>query len=304
MTKRMMQGAGSALAVLIAATMIFPALAQEDGAVDLPEAAAPLPSERPENPAADETSNDGEASEEAAPVPAERPGSKSEGEKGATMRDARDVLSEPAGDEADGKDEPALQPPPAEDAAALRACRAALAGLGAEFRRIDAILPEGAEENGCGIATPFDVSEILPGVALRPKSAMRCQTALALARWVRREVIPAAQALGLGELTALDHGSSYVCRGRNGDADDELSEHAKGNAVDIMGFAFSDGAAIAVSPKEGDGDAAEAFQKAAGSGACLYFTTVLGPGADAYHDDHLHLDIIERTNGYRLCQAP
>jgi hypothetical protein len=29
---------------------------------------------------------------------------------------------------------------------------------------------------------------------------------------------------------------------------------------------------------------------------------VLGNGADAYHDGHVHLDLIERSNHYRICQ--
>jgi len=29
---------------------------------------------------------------------------------------------------------------------------------------------------------------------------------------------------------------------------------------------------------------------------------VLGPGADAQHESHIHLDLIERTHGYRMCQ--
>jgi hypothetical protein len=29
---------------------------------------------------------------------------------------------------------------------------------------------------------------------------------------------------------------------------------------------------------------------------------VLGNGADAYHDSHVHLDLIERSNNYRICQ--
>lgn len=37
-------------------------------------------------------------------------------------------------------------------------------------------------------------------------------------------------------------------------------------------------------------------------GAGLHFTTVLGPGADASHDNHLHLDIKRRNNSDRLRQ--
>ena len=133
---------------------------------------------------------------------------------------------------------------------------------------------------------------------------MRCETALQLARWVKREVLPATRILEYGRLTCLNHGSTYVCRPRNNVEENDISEHAKGNAVDVMSFVFEDGTEIPVSPKAGDGTPEEAFQNAAGSGACLYFTTVLGPGADAYHDDHLHLDVIARDSGFRLCQAP
>ena len=35
---------------------------------------------------------------------------------------------------------------------------------------------------------------------------------------------------------------------------------------------------------------------------CVRFTTVLGPGSDGYHEDHIHLDLMERHNDYRICQ--
>ena len=36
--------------------------------------------------------------------------------------------------------------------------------------------------------------------------------------------------------------------------------------------------------------------------ACTRFSTVLGPGSDGYHEDHIHLDLMERRNNYRICQ--
>ena len=36
--------------------------------------------------------------------------------------------------------------------------------------------------------------------------------------------------------------------------------------------------------------------------ACARFSTVLGPGSDAFHNDHIHVDNIERHGGYRICQ--
>jgi hypothetical protein len=38
--------------------------------------------------------------------------------------------------------------------------------------------------------------------------------------------------------------------------------------------------------------------------ACGWFTTVLGPGSDAEHTDHLHVDIALHgtSDRYRICQ--
>jgi Extensin-like protein C-terminus len=29
---------------------------------------------------------------------------------------------------------------------------------------------------------------------------------------------------------------------------------------------------------------------------------VLGPGSDGYHEQHIHLDLAERHNNYRICE--
>jgi hypothetical protein len=304
----------SVAAAIIALALMTPAIAQKtEPDPTLPQASdAPLPEERPDLPADAEPSDDaeepadGEEAEETVPddvpVPDERP--EEDGDEASDDNADTDAGDDQVEEEAVEEEIPEPLPPEPEDAAALRACRAELRGLGAEFTILDTIEPEGAEQAGCGVDTPFAVTRILPGIALEPETQMRCATALALAKWVRAEVLPAARALELGQLTTLNHGSTYVCRPRNNVEEADISEHALGNAIDIMSFTFESGEAITVSPKEGDGDASEAFQKAVGSGACLHFTTVLGPGSDAYHDDHLHFDIAERSSDYRLCQTP
>jgi len=35
---------------------------------------------------------------------------------------------------------------------------------------------------------------------------------------------------------------------------------------------------------------------------CTRFSTVLGPGSDGYHEDHIHLDLAERRGNYKICQ--
>lgn len=182
----------------------------------------------------------------------------------------------------------------------LAACLAALDRLGTSYVAANPV--QEATDADCGIARPVTVTEIVPGVALAPKGVMRCATARALAEWVANAVRPVEAALGHGALVGLEHGSTYICRRRNNLPDGKLSEHGLGNAIDIMSFRFADGSDIPVMPRAREGSMEEAFQRAARGSACLYFTTVLGPGSDDYHDDHLHLDVKQRKSGYRLCQ--
>ena len=72
--------------------------------------------------------------------------------------------------------------------------------------------------------------------------------------------------------------------------------------MDIAAFGFDDGSRLAIAPPEDRGDMAVAFQNAVQASACLFFATVLGPGSNAAHDDHLHLDVKARRGGFRLCQ--
>lgn len=189
----------------------------------------------------------------------------------------------------------------AQAAEAFRACSANLAELGVNFRQGEPVRGDG----NCGIAFPVEVSAIAPGIALEPPAILRCETALALSRWTQAVARPAASTLFPRKtLTAMTTGSSYACRGRNNDPNAKPSEHGLGNAIDISGFRFSDGSTMAVSARERTGGDEEAFQKAVRYGGCVHFTTVLGPGSDPYHDDHLHFDLADRRNGYRLCRLP
>jgi len=44
------------------------------------------------------------------------------------------------------------------------------------------------------------------------------------------------------------------------------------------------------------------FRERVRQSACMRFTTVLGPGSDDFHKTHIHLDLIERRDNYRICQ--
>lgn len=183
------------------------------------------------------------------------------------------------------------------------ACRLALSLLGTAYEEIAPVTDP--DDPDCGIARPIRVTEILPGLILDGGADMRCDTARALGFWARDFLRPAAAALpGAPRLTGLRLGSTYACRARVGTAAKrpKISEHALGNAIDISGFLFEGADPLSVAPREDTGDQAEAFQRSARATACLFFTTVLGPGANAAHASHLHLDVIARGNGWRLCQ--
>ncbi len=156
---------------------------------------------------------------------------------------------------------------------------------------------------GCGTAPVARLTAILLGdgksVALRPAAVLRCETALAVARWIREDI--AAAALGLGSaLARVEVAASYTCRSRNNVTGAVLSEHGRANALDMSAFVLADGRTLTLADPKAPAD----FLAEVRRSACARFTTVLGPGADPSHEFHLHVDLAERRNGYRLCQWP
>lgn len=212
------------------------------------------------------------------------------------------VKPDSAAPPADGPEKKEQQRPPPplveEDTAAYDACMAELKSAGAVVKEAARIDPK----NGCGIARPVTVSRLASDIQLTPEATLRCETALRLQRWVREAVVPATRAvMPAKRLAGLEQASGYVCRNRNSAPNGKISEHAFGNAIDIAAFTFSDGSRLEIAPREKDASATGALQRAAVATACLYFTTVLDPGSDVAHENHLHLDVKMRTNGYRYC---
>jgi hypothetical protein len=92
--------------------------------------------------------------------------------------------------------------------------------------------------------------------------------------------------------------ASYECRGRNRIVGARTSEHGKGNALDIRGLTLTDGRFVELTDPHVARDVREKFR----ASTCSRFATVLGPGSDGYHENHIHLDLAVRHSGYRLCQ--
>jgi hypothetical protein len=134
-------------------------------------------------------------------------------------------------------------------------------------------------------------------VALNPPAVLRCSMAEAVAHFLREEVAPAAAELG-GGLSAIVGYNSYECRGRNRVNGARISEHGKGNAIDIRGIRLDNGTVVDWTSSM----ASKPFRERVRLAACGRFNTVLGPGSDPYHENHIHLDLAERARGYKMCQ--
>ena len=96
----------------------------------------------------------------------------------------------------------------------------------------------------------------------------------------------------------LDNFDSFECRGRNRVVGAQLSEHGRANALDVRAFRLANGQSISLTDRMVPREVRENVLHS----VCTRFTTVLGPGSDGYHEDHIHLDLMERHNNYKICQ--
>jgi hypothetical protein len=135
-------------------------------------------------------------------------------------------------------------------------------------------------------------------VSLTPPATVRCSMAEALVRWVREDVATAVQTFG-APLRSIDNYASYHCRGRNNIVGAQLSEHGRANALDIRSVGLRDGRRVGLTDPQVTRDFREKMRR----DACRRFSTVLGPGSDGYHEDHVHVDLQERAHGrFAMCQ--
>ena len=134
-------------------------------------------------------------------------------------------------------------------------------------------------------------------VAVTPPAIVRCTFAEAIVHWVREDVASAVRSLGT-VLKSIDNFASYECRGRNRIAGAKLSEHGKANAIDIRALKLASGTVVELT----DPHVAKDFRQRLRKNACDRFMTVLGPGSDGYHENHVHVDLAQRASGHRMCQ--
>lgn len=142
----------------------------------------------------------------------------------------------------------------------------------------------------CGVENAVEITSV-GGIRLSPAVTVDCSAASAFASWVERVANPQVGNTG-GGLARIELAGGYSCRGRNNVAGARLSEHAKGHAIDVMGFVLRDGSRLTVLSNWGNSILREMH-----SGACGIFGTVLGPNANAMHHNHFHFDVASYRAG-------
>ena len=174
-------------------------------------------------------------------------------------------------------------------------CRSDLKKLGVQYQD----LPSIQDGPTCGIDYPVKVSAI-GSVQMKPAATVTCAMAASFAAWTKRDLVPAARLRYFSGVKTIHQGSSYSCRKIAGTR--TLSEHGKGNALDIMRIELNSGRDIDVEKPGLFAFRTRGFLNTIRADGCSYFNTVLGPGYNYDHRNHFHFDIKQRRNGYRACR--
>jgi len=139
-------------------------------------------------------------------------------------------------------------------------------------------------------------------VAVRPVATLACPIVSVLDRWLADSVQPTAMRWFGARVVEIKQISAYSCRGMNGNPNAHISEHAFGNALDIAAFTLADGRRISVKDGWKGMPEEQGFLHDVQATACQQFTTVLAPGSNVYHYDHIHVDLMRRASRRQICQ--
>jgi hypothetical protein len=138
-------------------------------------------------------------------------------------------------------------------------------------------------------------------VSVSPPATLACPLVSALDQWIDEAVQPAALKWFGEPVVEIKQISAYSCRGMNGDPNAAISEHAFGNALDIAAFILADGRKVTVQYGWHGAPQEQAFLHDVQAAACDAFTTVLAPGSNAFHYNHMHVDLMRRHDGHHAC---
>jgi hypothetical protein len=181
-------------------------------------------------------------------------------------------------------------------------CLADLKAANVQFRALGAVTKQGCTvENAVELdAVPSPFGKVsLPG-----KPTLTCAFARQFAIWVRDVAAPMTLAYMGSSLTAIETGPGFVCRSRYDKPGEKISEHARGDAIDVIAFALDDGQKLSVRDSSASDKIDGALMKTLRTTGCGYFTTILGPGSNDAHKEHFHfyIGLHGASANYRICE--
>ena len=150
--------------------------------------------------------------------------------------------------------------------------------------------------------SPSRLASVATTASVSPPATLACPMVSTLDRWISEAVQPAAQKWFGQPVTGIKQISAYSCRGMNGNPNAHISEHAFGNALDIASFVLADGRVVTVEKGWHGAPEERGFLRDVQAAACDLFTTVLAPGSNVYHYNHIHVDLRRRASGRRICE--
>jgi hypothetical protein len=181
-------------------------------------------------------------------------------------------------------------------------CVAELTTAGAEIEQLFHV-----EQRGCvldGAVVLRSVTTITGKVEISGQPTLMCPFALRFSQWVTEVGAPIiSQQLG-APLSTVQTGTAFLCRNRVGAGESKMSEHARGNALDIVSFDLRDKRRIIIGDEVPPASPIAKTLRGLRTSACGYFTTVLGPGSNEAHKTHFHFDLGQhgKSGSYRICE--
>ncbi|OWO93336.1 extensin [Rhizobium esperanzae] len=227
--------------------------------------------------------NDGRPVLEPARVPEE-----DESEEVAMLRPNSPMMSQPA-----APVDPSVMP------ASELACRRELKRMGVLFDE----KPPISQGPACQVPYPVSLKGLSGNIGVQPAVTLNCQVTLAFAKWVKNELAPSARFRYWSGIKTIQPLGGYSCRRMNNSRQryNPMSEHARGNAIDVGKFVLKNGHAIDVRKKGLFSYREGRLLKAVRTDSCRYFNTVLGPGSNPEHWNHFHFDLRSRKSGKVYC---
>ncbi|MBX5135774.1 extensin [Rhizobium sp. L9] len=227
--------------------------------------------------------NDGSPVLEPTRVPEE-----DESEEVAMLRPNNPMMSEPV-----APVDPSVMP------ASELACRRELKRMGVLFDE----KPPISQGPACQVPYPVSLKGLSGNIGVKPAVTLNCQVTLAFAKWVKNELAPSARFRYWSGIKTIQPLGGYSCRRMNNSRQryNPMSEHARGNAIDVGKFVLKNGHAIDVRKKGLFSYREGRLLKAVRTDSCRYFNTVLGPGSNPEHWNHFHFDLRSRKSGKVYC---